>query len=152
MAKPVVFEDIFEVLATDPGGKHFDKVTRYQCHSDLYEMDLMLDVNTSIYPLQDGDKFSLALAKTINVDGTPTDGTFNAQMQSKRQTLMDSFEYVMFGRIFKYEDTPSGASNQMRVQVYVSFGGLLMQLTGDLQKLQELDVDANIYLLMRKVS
>jgi len=40
---------------------------------------------------------------------------------------------------------------QMRVQVYVSFGGLLMQLTGDLQKLQELDVDANIYLLMRKV-
>ena len=25
MAKPVVFEDIFEVLATDPGGKHFDK-------------------------------------------------------------------------------------------------------------------------------
>ena len=36
------------------------------------------------------------------------------QMQSKRQTLMDSFEYVMFGRIFKYEDTPSGASNQVR--------------------------------------
>lgn len=89
MAKPVVFEDIFEVLATDPGGKHFDKggpagitcyglsamtftdsdeadgclltlnvrcfcfaVTRFHCHSDLYEMDLMLDVNTSIYPLQ----------------------------------------------------------------------------------------------------
>ena len=25
MAKPIVFEDIFEVLATDPGGKHFDK-------------------------------------------------------------------------------------------------------------------------------
>ena len=37
------------------------------------------------------------------------------QMQSKRQTLMDSFEYVMFGRIFKYEDTPSGASNQVRL-------------------------------------
>ena len=77
MSKPVVFEDIFEVLAADPGGKHFDKgtgalstcqnslflmaapelcscgcaVTRFQCHSDLYEMDLMLDINTSIYPL-----------------------------------------------------------------------------------------------------
>ena len=25
MAKPIVFEDIFEVLASDPGGKHFDK-------------------------------------------------------------------------------------------------------------------------------
>ena len=84
MAKPIVFEDIFEVLAIDPGGKHFDKgrcsqandltlqaqvgnvqlllliglicdccaVSRFQCHSDLYEMDLMLDINTSIYPLQ----------------------------------------------------------------------------------------------------
>ena len=26
---------------------------------------------------------------------------------------MDNYEYVMFGRIFKYEDTPSGASNQV---------------------------------------
>ncbi|CAL5221859.1 g4120 [Coccomyxa viridis] len=152
MSKPVVFEDIFEVLAADPGGKHFDKVTRFQCHSDLYEMDLMLDINTSIYPLHEGDKFSLALAKTVNLDNTPTDGTFNAQMQSKeRASLMDTYEYVMFGRIFKYEDTPSGANNQMRVQVFISFGGLLLQLTGDLQKLQELEVDANIYLLMRKV-
>ena len=26
-------------------------MTRFQCHSDLYEMDLMMDINTSIYPL-----------------------------------------------------------------------------------------------------
>ena len=26
---------------------------------------------------------------------------------------MDTFEYVMFGRIFKYEDSPSGTSNQV---------------------------------------
>jgi len=37
------------------------------------------------------------------------------QMQNKqRQTLMDNYDYVMFGRIFKYEDTPSGASNQVK--------------------------------------
>lgn len=34
------------------------------------------------------------------------------QMQSKRTSLMDSFDYVMFGRIFKYEDSPTGANNQ----------------------------------------
>ncbi len=28
---------------------------------------------------------------------------------------MDTYEYVMFGRIFKYEDTPSGASNQVHL-------------------------------------
>ena len=27
---------------------------------------------------QEGDKFSLALAKTVNLDNTPTDGTYNA--------------------------------------------------------------------------
>lgn len=27
-------------------------VSRYQCRSDLYEMDLMLDVNIEVYPLK----------------------------------------------------------------------------------------------------
>ena len=36
-------------------------------------------------------------------------------------------------------------------QVYVSYGGLLMQLTGDPKRLEYLDIDQNIYLLMRKV-
>lgn len=39
-----------------------------------------------------------------------------------------------------------------RSQVYVSYGGLLMQLTGDPKRLEDLDVDQNIYLLCRKVS
>ena len=37
------------------------------------------------------------------------------------------------------------------LQVYVSYGGLLMQLTGDPKRLADLDIDQNIYLLMRKV-
>ena len=37
------------------------------------------------------------------------------------------------------------------LQVYVSYGGLLMQLTGDPKRLEDLDIDQNIYLLMRKV-
>ena len=104
-------------------------MSRFKCHSDLYEMDLMLDINVSIYPVkvhhlrvssdahlaehatpagapcmpcvwsdrefsnimwaltqsgdlatlcQVGEKISLALAPTINLDNTPTDGTYNA--------------------------------------------------------------------------
>jgi DNA-directed RNA polymerase I, II, and III subunit RPABC3 len=40
---------------------------------------------------------------------------------------------------------------QAQVKVYISFGGLLMLLAGDSQKLQDLEVDSDIYLLMRKV-
>ena len=27
-------------------------MSRFKCHSDLYEMDLMLDINVSIYPVK----------------------------------------------------------------------------------------------------
>lgn len=33
----------------------------------------------------------------------------------------------------------------------MSYGGLLMQLTGDPKRLEDLDIDQNVYLLMRKV-
>ena len=40
---------------------------------------------------------------------------------------------------------------QTKVKVYISFGGLLMLLTGDLHKLKDLEVDSTVYLLIRKV-
>ena len=68
---------------------------------------------------------------------------------SNRKTLMDAYEYIMYGKIFKYKD--NSRAGQIRVEVYISFGGLLMQLTGDPKKLESLEVDNNVYLLMRKV-
>jgi hypothetical protein len=52
-------------------------------------------------------------------------------------------------QVYKYRDTHAGGV--LRVEVYVSFGGLLMLLAGDPKKLSELEVDATIYLLVRKV-
>ena len=62
---------------------------------------------------------------------------------------MDLFEYVMYGKIFKYKDSSRGG--QIKVEVYISFGGLLMQLIGDPKKLETLEVDNNVYLCMRRV-
>jgi len=71
------------------------------------------------------------------------------QSIGSRPTLADKYDYVMFGRVFKYKD--SSASGQVKADVYVSFGGLLMQLTGDPKRLEDLDLDQNVYLLIRKV-
>jgi DNA-directed RNA polymerase I, II, and III subunit RPABC3 len=49
----------------------------------------------------------------------------------------------------RYKDTQAGGAT--KVEVYVSFGGLLMQLTGDPKKLQVIELDKHIYLLMRRV-
>ena len=47
----VLFEDRFKVLAKDPEGKKFDKVSRYACKSEFTETDLEIDINCDIYPL-----------------------------------------------------------------------------------------------------
>ena len=41
-------------------------------------------------------------------------------------SLMDKYEYVMYGKLYKYGDERVGGA--LKVDVYISFGGLLMLL------------------------
>jgi len=141
----ILFEDIFDVKDIDKDGKKFDKVSRIMASSENYEMELILDVDVDIYPITFGEKFSIALASTLNLDGSPDEGVFD---QTGKPSLADKYEYVMYGKVFKQteEKAPS-----LKVAIYVSYGGLLMMLKGDPRNLQGIDVDTRIYLLMRKV-
>ena len=65
----VLFEDIFDVKDIDPEGKKFDRVSRLHCESESFKMDLILDINSWIYPMELGDKFRLVLANTLREDG-----------------------------------------------------------------------------------
>eukprot|EP00026_Physarum_polycephalum_P022028 Phypoly_transcript_25755.p1 GENE.Phypoly_transcript_25755~~Phypoly_transcript_25755.p1 ORF type:complete len:169 (+),score=21.78 Phypoly_transcript_25755:68-508(+) len=140
----ILFEDQFEVKDIDPDGKKFDRVSRIFCTSEIYEMEMWLDVNTDIYPLEH-QRFHLALASTLNLDGTPDEGSFDP---SDRPTLADKYEYVMYGKVFKYQEE---SSPSLKVSVFVSFGGLLMLLKGDPRHLGNIELDSRIYLLMRKL-
>lgn len=60
-------------------------------------MQLLLDVNIDIYPVELGDKLTVALAKSLT-DNEMDDGVFN---QSSRASLADDYEYVMYGKVFK---------------------------------------------------
>lgn len=67
-------------------------------------------------------------------------------------SLLDDFEYVMHGLVYKYApDSGRGGGGGARVCVYASFGGLLLKLKGDPAKLAVLEVDSKVYLLLRKV-
>lgn len=131
-------------------------MSRIKARSDLYEMDLILDINIDVYPVSQGDKLTVCLASTLNLDGTEMETARGSNNQyvydssiGSRPTLADRYDYVMFGRVFKYKD--STASGHSKADVYVSFGGLLMQLTGDPKRVEDLDLDQNVYLLIRKV-
>lgn len=38
---------------------------------------MQLDINSELYPLKAGQKFTLVLAPTLNPDGTPDTGYYN---------------------------------------------------------------------------
>ncbi|KAJ3427163.1 DNA-directed RNA polymerases i ii and iii subunit rpabc3 [Anaeramoeba flamelloides] len=139
----LLFDDIFNIKNFEE--KVFDKVTRINFTSENYDIEIALDVNTAIYPILLEDKFTIALSKTLSFDGKKDEGVYD---QSRTASLADNFEYVMHGKVYKYQEDPKITS---KVSIYVSFGGLLMELCGDTRNLQEIELDMNIYLLMRKV-
>ena len=67
----ILFEDIFNIKDMDPEGRKFDRVSRLHCESESFKMDLVLDINSWIYPMDLGDKFRLVLATTLQEDGRP---------------------------------------------------------------------------------
>ncbi|KAI9208818.1 RNA polymerase [Polychytrium aggregatum] len=146
MEKAQIFSDVFEVSDMDPHGKKFDRVSRVIGQSENIEMTLTLDVNCELYPMKVGEKFTFVLARSLSLDGYADDAKKDSWRDNGAQrSLADDFDYVMYGKVYKYDDT-AGA----KVSVYASFGGLLMQLSGDYRPLQEINVGQNLYLLMRK--
>ena len=71
-----------------------------------------------------------------------------AMQEAGSDLLIHDYEYVMYGKVFKFKETSDTAAP--RVEVYVSFGGLLMQLTGDPGRLVHMRLDDNIFLLIKK--
>ncbi|XP_052596102.1 DNA-directed RNA polymerases I, II, and III subunit RPABC3 isoform X2 [Peromyscus californicus insignis] len=76
-------------------------VSRLHCESESFKMDLILDVNIQIYPVDLGDKFRLVIASTLYEDGTLDDGEYNPT--DDRPSRADQFEYVMYGKVYRIE-------------------------------------------------
>eukprot|EP00744_Colponema_vietnamica_P000065 GILI01000125.1.p1 GENE.GILI01000125.1~~GILI01000125.1.p1 ORF type:complete len:162 (+),score=49.71 GILI01000125.1:52-486(+) len=138
----LLFQDIFDVKKVDPDGKKFNKVSRIVCKGRDFAMDLSLDINSEIYEVRVDERYKVALASTLSLDGAADPGHF---VQNPGRTLMDSYDYVMYGKIFKC------AEDNAQMSVYASFGGLLLLLKGQPEHLEALSVDQRLYLLMRKV-
>ncbi|KAH8927878.1 nucleic acid-binding protein, partial [Atractiella rhizophila] len=99
----LLFDDIFSVHTIDPSGKKFDRVSRVCAHSRNADMELTLDVNTQIYPLQVSDSFSLALASSLFPDQESR--TNEAWLMRPGESgLADDYEYVMYGKVYKFDE------------------------------------------------
>mmetsp|Transcript_18126 Transcript_18126/g.20916 ORF Transcript_18126/g.20916 Transcript_18126/m.20916 type:complete len:151 (+) Transcript_18126:254-706(+) len=143
-AKVTLFEDIFEITGLNPDGKKFEKVNRLNAIGTTFECDLLLDINSEIYNLRDGEKVTLVLASTLHLDGAAADHSA-FEPNSSEPTLADNYDYVMHGRVFDMSYKKGSV-----VVIAASFGGLLMRLQGDQQHLANILPDMRLYLLLKK--
>jgi DNA-directed RNA polymerase I, II, and III subunit RPABC3 len=60
-------------------------------------MELTLDINSDIYPMYENEKFTLALATSLDANSDP--GHWNQHINSP---LLDKYDYVMSGKVFKF--------------------------------------------------
>jgi DNA-directed RNA polymerase I, II, and III subunit RPABC3 len=144
-AKVTLFEDIFEITALNPDGYKFERVNRIQATGTTFECDLLLDINCEIYKLAETEKFTLVLASTLHLDGSPADHYSYVPQNHAEPSLADHYEYVMHGRVFDMSYKKDGT-----VVIAISYGGLLMRLTGDQRHLTSIQPDQRLYLLLKK--
>ena len=140
----ILFQDQFEVKEVS---KKFDKVTRLsgRLAEEGYDMGLDLDINSDLFPLDINDRFTLTVASSLALDGAQDTGSYD---QSGNPSLLDQYEYAMHGKLYKWkQDQPKAP-----VEIYVSFGGLLMRLKGDARHLSKLTLDSRVYALFRRIA
>ena len=139
----VIFEDIFDVQSLNPDGKKFDRCDRLHCESESYKMHLILDVHSELFKVKEGEKFRLQVSTSIASNDDPDDGEFNITTYSNPNNRIDGFEYIMSGKIYRLE------SSGNKMSAYISFGGLLMRLSGDPSSLHFFETDKNVFLLLK---
>jgi len=142
-ASGILFEDVFVVNDIDVGGQVFHNVNRVVAKSETNQVDLIIDVQSELYRLKTKEKFTLALASTLDLTGRPDAKSWNP---ANEPSLLDKYDYGMHGKIFKCDPRPDS-----KVVIYISHGGMLMKITGDSGKLRELKQDERVYTLLRRV-
>ena len=134
-------------------------------------MELTLDYNVEIFPLEIGQNVVLALASSLARDpAVSQDGTVEEDRDRDvwrpdgkgRRGFEDDYDYVMYGRVYRFDPGteevvyvslkfyPPKLSDMARRTAYASFGGLLMSLTGSFRHMTNIVLGDPVFLLMRK--
>ena len=87
----------------------------------MHKLEIELDVNTDIYPMQKGLYYALVLANSLTADGAEEFDLFRHANSGGQQTaesggnLIDQYQYVMHGKIFedKLQEGGDGSKDQI---------------------------------------
>ena len=101
MADAQVFEETFTI--NDVNHDKYDRVARLKGVSQDNSIDLILDINTELYPVERGEALLVVLANTIRLDGVKDDAKtgWRDVQKGDEQTLADMFDYVCHGKVYR---------------------------------------------------
>lgn len=111
-----LIEDHIKVDEINADGKVFERgkvhkrlivcvVSRIKATSSVHRLTIQLDVNTEIYPME-MTYYKMVLASSVNADGSDMFDIIryeNEGSESGMGALIDKYEYVMHGKVFKYQ-------------------------------------------------
>lgn len=140
-----LFDEFFTITEFDQ--TKYDRVARITGYSHDGTTSFTLDINTELFPVEQGESLKLVLASSLSLDGSKDDGRgWKDDGHNPEPTLAEIYDYVCYGKCYKFED---GGDGQIISKAYLSFGGLLMALSGPHKKLIPLRID-NVYLLVSR--
>ena len=99
-ATPRVRRAFTRRLPVPAAGKRFDRVDRIAAVATTSETSLKLDLACEVFALAPGERFTLALASSLRLDGKPDADYWEPD---GKPTLLDQYDYGMAGKVFKYE-------------------------------------------------
>lgn len=137
----ILLEDRFKLEEIKKEEK-FSKVERIVATSEG-QIRIELDVHTDIYPMKKGNQYWVMITTTLG--NFQEDKGIYVSEEFDRDSIKDKFEYVMHGKIYNMISDNKAKT----VQIYASFGGLLLKISGKDEDLKNFNVDSRIYILLR---
>lgn len=111
MSDSTLFESTFTI--TGVNSEDYDRVSRLTGSStgdDSNSIALTLDINHDLFPVSAGESLTVMLAESLNLDGKKDEGKGwrDLDRPGAETTLADMWEYVCYGRVYKFEDGGEG--------------------------------------------
>lgn len=119
-----LFEEGFTV--TQYNQEKYDRVARIMCTSIDSQTLLELDINIELFPCSEGDTLHVVLTTTLSPDGSKEDDKGWRDVGKSGDapaTLADLYDYVCYGKIYKFEETFDG--NTMYEDPFISSDNIL---------------------------
>jgi len=103
MSENILYEASFRVVNSNPA--KYDRVTRIECAADQTgDTQMFLDIHKELCQVDKEDRITVALALSLNLDGSKDDSKGWRNVGRGEATLADEYDYVCHGKIYRFDE------------------------------------------------